>query len=96
MRWILHDWDDEKSSRILKNRHQAMPDHAKLLLIESIIPPGNKPSSAKFSDMIMLLLTGGRARSEEEYRSLLRSNGFELTRLIPTSSMLSIIEAVKL
>jgi hypothetical protein len=44
----------------------------------------------------MLLLTGGRERSEEEYRSLLRSNGFELTRLIPTSSMLNIIEAVKL
>lgn len=96
MRWILHDWDDEKSSLILKSCHQAMPDHAKLLLIESIIPPGNEPSPAKFGDMIMLLLTGGRERSEEEYRSLLRSSGFELTRLIPTPSMLSIIEAVKL
>lgn len=63
---------------------------------ESIIPPGNEPSPAKFADVIMLLLTGGRERSEEEYRSLLRSNGFELTRLIPTPSMLSIIEAVKL
>ena len=96
MRWILHDWDDEKSSLILKNCHQAMPDRAKLLLIESIIPLGNEPSPAKFGDMIMLLLTGGRERSEEEYRSLLRFNGFELTRLIPTPSMLSIIEAVKL
>jgi hypothetical protein len=96
MRWILHDWDDEKSSLILKNCHQAMPDHAKLLLIESIIPPGNEPSPAKFGDLIMLLLTGGRERSEEEYRSLLRSNGFELTHLMPTPSMLSIIEAVKL
>jgi O-methyltransferase domain/Dimerisation domain len=96
MRWILHDWDDEQSSLILKNCHQAMPDHAKLLLIESIILPGNEPSPAKFGDMIMLLLTGGQERSEEEYRSVLRSNGFELTRLIPTPSMLSIIEAVKL
>jgi O-methyltransferase domain len=51
----------------LKNGHQATPDHAKLLLIESIIPPGNEPSPAKFGDMIMLLLTGGRERSEEEY-----------------------------
>ncbi len=96
MRWIIHDWDDEKSSIILKNCHQAMPDHAKLLLVESIIPPGNEPSPAKFIDMIMLLLGGGRERSEEEYQSLLRSNGFELTRVIPTPSMLSIIEAVKL
>lgn len=96
MRWITHDWDDEKSSIILKNCHQAMPDHGKLLLVESIIPPGNEPSPAQFIDVIMLLMTGGRERTEEEYRSLLRSNGFELTQVIPTPSMLSIIEAVKL
>lgn len=96
MRWIIHDWDDEKSSIILKNCHRAMPDHGKLLLVESILPPGNEPSPAKFIDVIMLLMTGGRERTEAEYRSLLRSNGFELTRVIPTSSMLSIIEAVKL
>ncbi len=96
MRWIIHDWDDQKSSIILKNCHQAMPDHGKLLLIESILPPGNEPSPAKFIDVIMLLMTGGRERTEAEYRSLLRSNGFELTRVIPTPSMLSIIEAVKI
>jgi hypothetical protein len=96
MRWIIHDWNDEKSSLILKNCHQAMPDDGKLLLIESILPPGNEPSPSKFIDVIMLLMTGGRERTEEEYRSLLRSNGFELTRVIPTSSLLSIIEAVKI
>ncbi|MBD3886706.1 methyltransferase [Phormidium tenue FACHB-886] len=96
MRWIIHDWNDEKSSIILKNCHQAMPEHGKLLLVESIIPPGNEPSPAKFIDVIMLLMTGGRERTEEEYRSLLRSNGFELTRVIPTPSLLSIIEAVKI
>ncbi|MEP0913939.1 acetylserotonin O-methyltransferase [Leptolyngbya sp. ST-U4] len=96
MRWIIHDWNDEKSSIILKNCHQAMPDDGKLLLIESILPPGNEPSPAKFIDVIMLLMAGGRERTEEEYRSLLRSNGFELTRVIPTPSLLSIIEAVKI
>jgi O-methyltransferase domain/Dimerisation domain len=96
MRWIVHDWDDEKSSIILKNCHQAMPDYGKLLLVESLIPPSNESSPAKFIDLIMLMLTGGRERTEEEYRSLLRSSGFELTRVIPTPSMLSIIEAVKL
>lgn len=45
---------------------------------------------------LMLLMAGGRERSEAEYRSLLRSNGFELTRVIPTPSMFSILEAVKL
>jgi hypothetical protein len=95
MRWIVHDWDDEKSSLILKNCHRAMPDRSKLLLVESIIPPGNEPDPAKFIDIIMLLMAGGRERTEEEYRSLLRSNGFELTRVIPTPSIFNILEAVK-
>jgi O-methyltransferase domain/Dimerisation domain len=95
MRWIIHDWDDEKSSIILEKCHQAMPDHGKLLLVESIIPPGNEPSPAKFVDLIMLMMTGGRERTEEEYRSLLRSSGFELTQVISTPSMFSIIEAEK-
>ncbi|MBD1821203.1 methyltransferase [Cyanobacteria bacterium FACHB-DQ100] len=95
MRWIIHDWDDEKSSIILRNCHRAMSDQSKLLLVEGIIPPGNEPAPVKLIDVIMLLMTGGRERTEAEYRSLLRSNGFELTRVIPTPSMLSIIEAVK-
>jgi O-methyltransferase domain/Dimerisation domain len=95
MRAIIHDWDDKKSSIILKNCHRAMPNHAKLLLVESILPPGNEPSPTKFIDVVMLMMAGGRERNEEEYRLLLQSNGFELTRVIPTPSMLSIIEAVK-
>lgn len=95
MRAIIHDWNDEKSLLILKNCHQAMPAHGKLLLVESILPPGNQPSPTKFIDLIMLFMTGGRERTEAEHRSLLRSSGFEVTRVIPTSSMLSIIEAVK-
>ncbi|AGY57678.1 methyltransferase [Gloeobacter kilaueensis] len=95
MRWIMHDWNDEKSSIILKNCHQAMPTHGKLLLVESIIPPGNEPSPAKFLDVLMMTGTGGQERTEKEYRSLLRSSGFELKQVIPTESMCSIVEAVK-
>ena len=95
MRWIMHDWNDRKSSIILKNCHQAMPDQGKLLLVESIIPPGNEPSPAKFLDVLIMTGTGGQERTEKEYRSLLQASGFELTRVIPTESMSSIIEAVK-
>ncbi|MBD2310032.1 methyltransferase [Chroococcidiopsis sp. FACHB-1243] len=95
MRAIIHDWDDEKSLLILKNCHQDMQDRGKLLLVESILPPSNEPSLGKFVDVIMLMMTGGRESSEDEYRSLLQASGFELTRVIPTPSMLSIIEAVK-
>jgi hypothetical protein len=96
LRWIIHDWNDEKASIILRNCHQAMPEDGKLMLLEGIIPTDNEPSPMKFIDVIMLLMTGGRERTEAEYRTLLRSNGFELIRVIPTSSLLSIIEAVKI
>jgi hypothetical protein len=96
MRWIIHNWNDEKVSIILRTCHQAMPDDGKLLILESIIPPGNEPSLAKFIDMDMLVMAGGRERTESEYRSLLRANRFELMHVIPTPSLLSIIEAVKL
>ncbi|MBV9386536.1 MAG: hypothetical protein JOZ78_08930 [Chroococcidiopsidaceae cyanobacterium CP_BM_ER_R8_30] len=97
LRWIIHDWNDEKAAIILKNCHQVMPDHGKLLLVESVIPPDNEPSPAKFLDVLMLMGTGGWERTEEEHRSLLQSSGFELTRVIPTPVMfnISIIEAVK-
>lgn len=84
LRFIIHDWNDEKASIILKNCYQAMPTHGKLLLVESIIPSGNEPSPVKLVDIVMLMMTGGRERTEAEYRSLLRSTGFELTRVIPT------------
>jgi hypothetical protein len=64
-----------------------MPEHSKLLLVESIIPLGNEPSGAKFADLLMIGGTGGQERTEAKYRSLLRSEGFELTRAIPTSSL---------
>jgi hypothetical protein len=96
LRWIIHNWNDEKAVTILRNCHQAMPDDGKLILLEGILLSGNDPSPLKFIDLIMLVLGGGREQTEEEYRSLLRANGFELTRVIPTPSLCSIIEAVKL
>lgn len=95
MRHIIHDWDDEKSLTILKNCHTAMPADAKLLVVESVIPAGNEPFAGKFLDLVMLMIPGGKERTAEEYRSLFAEAGFELTRVIPTESELSIIECVK-
>jgi len=71
LKWIIHDWDDEKAVTILRNCRRAMPQQAKLLLIEAVIPPGNTPSFHKFMDLNMLVMTGGRERTEDEYRALL-------------------------
>ncbi len=95
LKHIIHDWDEEKATTILKNCHQAMEQHSKLLLFEIVIPPGNEPSLGKLLDLNMLFLTGGRELTAEEYRVLLQAAGFQLTQIIPTPSPISIIEAVK-
>lgn len=93
MRHIIHDWDDAKSLTILRNCHRVMPAESKLLLVESVIPSGNKPFGGKFLDLVMLLIPGGKERTEEEYRALLSKAGFKLSRIVPTETEVSIIEA---
>jgi hypothetical protein len=95
MRHIIHDWDDERASLILRNIHQAMGPESRLLLVEMIIPPGNEPSFGKLLDLTMLVLPGGKERTEEEYRRLYADCGFELTRIVPTDSEISVIEGRK-
>src|SRR5262249_653417 len=70
LRHIIHDWDEEKCLTILGNCHRAMLPKSKLLVIESVIPPGNEPFHGKFLDLVMLLIPGGKERTENEYRSL--------------------------
>jgi SAM-dependent methyltransferase len=95
MKLIIHDWDEERAVKILKNCHSAMADGGRLLLIESVVPAGNEPSFSKGMDLQMLIMTGGRERTEAEYRELLAAGGFILTRVIPTESPMSIIEGTK-
>ena len=95
MRHIIHDWDDEHSLTILRNCHRAMPAGARLLLVESVIPPGNEPFAGKFLDLVMLLIPGGKERTADEYRALFHEAGFELTKIVPTDTEVSILEAVK-
>lgn len=95
MRHIIHDWDEDKVLTILRNCHQAMSEDSRLLIVESVIPPGNEPFGGKLLDLVMLLIPGGKERTEDEYRDLLTSAGFELTRVVPTETEISVIEAVK-
>ncbi len=96
MRHIIHDWHDEKALAILKNCHSAMSNGGRLLVVESVIPPGNEPFGGKLLDLVMLLIPGGRERTEDEYRQLFAAAGFELTQVIPTQTEVSIVEAVKM
>jgi isoprenylcysteine carboxyl methyltransferase (ICMT) family protein YpbQ len=95
LKWIIHDWDDANAIAILKNCHQAMPDNSTLLLIEQVISPKNGLPFAQLMDLNMLVMMGGRERTATEYNSLLQTTGFRLTRIIPTLSPVSVIEAIK-
>ena len=68
---------------------------SKLLVIESVIPPGNEPFHGKFLDLQMLLIPGGKERTENEYRTLFERAGFELARIVPTGTEVSIVEGKK-
>jgi O-methyltransferase domain/Dimerisation domain len=91
---ILHDWDDERSVAILKQCRRAMPDHAKLLVVEFVLPPGDEPSFGKWLDLHMLALNPGRERTAAEYDALFRASGFALARVIPTPAGPSVVEAL--
>jgi hypothetical protein len=91
LRHIIHDWDDEESLTILKNCRQAMSAQGRLLLIETVIPPGNEASFAKLLDLNMLVLPGGQERTEAEYRRLFAAAGFELAQILPTRAEVDIL-----
>lgn len=94
MKHIIHDWDDERAIVILKNINRVIKPGGKLLLIEQVITPDGGTFSTG-SDLHMLIMTGGRERTEEEYRTLFAAAGFELTRVVPTESLVSLVEGVK-
>ena len=94
MKHILHDWDDERCLRILGHIRAAMAPGGRLLLLEQVIPPGNDPFPGKLLDLNMLVMTeGGRERTPGEYALLLEKAGFQLRRIIPTPSPISVVEA---
>ena len=95
MKHIIHDWDDDKSIKILQNIHSAMNDGGKVLIVEMVVPDSDEPHPAKALDLVMLTMEGGKERTADEYRELLAAAGLRLTRVIPTRSPYSIVEAVR-
>ena len=93
LKYIIHDWNDERAIMILKNCRQAMAENGRVLLVEMVIPAGNAPSPGKFLDLEMLLYFYSRERTEAEYRDLLQQAELELITITPTASPFSILEA---
>tara|TARA_R110002167_G_scaffold13915_2_gene57099 strand:+ start:5729 stop:6733 length:1005 start_codon:yes stop_codon:yes gene_type:complete len=96
MKHIIHDWDDERAVIILKNIASAMGNKkGHVVLLESVIPSGSEPDLGKFIDIEMLALPGGKERTREEFAALFTAAGFQLTKVVPTASPLSVVEAIR-
>jgi hypothetical protein len=78
---ILHDWNDARAADILRTIRASAPDDARLLLVETVVRPGNEPHGVKWLDLLMLALLDGRERDEEQWRALLAAGGFEPTHI---------------
>jgi hypothetical protein len=89
---VLHDWDDECAIRILENCRRSMRTQSKVLAVEFVVPTGEEKSFSKLLDLNMLVMNGGRERTELEYRDLFDAAGLKLRRIIPTLSPLWVLE----
>lgn len=91
---VLHDWSDQEAALILRNCRRAIAPDGRLLIVETVLPPGDTPHHGKMLDLLMLTVTGGLERTAEEFEALLDDAGFKLTRVVPTLTYDSIVEAV--
>ncbi len=98
LKYIIHDWDDERSRVILSNCREALNENGVVLLVERLVPElvhaGQEHLSVIQGDMVMMRI-GGKERTKSEYRELLEASGLKLKKVYPTASEFSIIEAVR-
>lgn len=92
---VLHDWSDDKCAVLLERCRAAIPPYGKLIIVDSVMVPGNNPHPAKWFDLHMMVALGGRERTEDEFRSLLSRAGFTMTMVKPLPApAVGIVEAI--
>jgi O-methyltransferase/methyltransferase family protein len=93
---VIHAWDDSHGVVILRNCRRAMAENGKVLLVEMLLPLDGAVSLQSLMDLNMLVISGGRERTEPEYREILATAGLRITKIVPTISPYSVIEAVRI
>jgi hypothetical protein len=94
MKHIIHDWPDDLCLKILKACRKGVNPGGKLLVVDSVIQPGNDFSPGKFLDLQMLIFPSGCERTEKQFRNLFAAAGWQLSRIIPTAAADSVVEGV--
>ncbi len=93
LKWVLPDWDEDNSIRILRNIHDAMSADSKLLVIDTVMPKGNKPSPARGMDFSMMIIGSvGGIRTEPEIREVISKAGFKVDKVIPVTPLFTVFE----
>jgi hypothetical protein len=89
---ILHDWNDARCVSLLRLCRDVVPSGGRVLVIDAVAPSGNTMPMVNNSDLLMMVLLGGRERSEREFQELFQEAGFRLTRVVLTPFLLSVVE----
>lgn len=90
---VIHDWDEAEATVILRRCREALPPSGRVLLAERVLPAGDTPFYGKLMDLEMMVLPGGRERTEDEFAELFASAGLELTQVCRSSTPMSVLEA---
>ena len=94
LKWILHDWPDDECGQILRVCRQGLNPGGVVLVVERVLGRSGHEVDVAFADLNMMVLPGGRERSEEEYAALFATADLQLRRVVHTDGPLSILEAV--
>lgn len=89
---VLHDWADDDAARILANARRCTPSHGRLVILDVALPAGPEPHPGKLLDLVMMIMTTGQERSEPQWRRLLGTAGFTISKITPSPGV-SLIEA---
>ncbi len=94
LKHILHDFAEEQCLALLRNVREAIAPDGKLLVIEYVLTNDNERHLGNLIDLWLLLLLGAQERTLAQYTGLLARAGFQVQRAVPTSSPVSVIEAI--
>jgi predicted O-methyltransferase YrrM len=95
MKYILHDWDDARCVQLLRLCREAMAPGGRVLVVDSVIPPGNAAHRGKLMDINMFVLLRGKERTKAEFVALFGAAGLKLARVVPAGGPLSVLEGVR-
>jgi hypothetical protein len=93
LKFILHDWDDERAETILRRVREAVRPDGRLAVIETVLPDAPVDHPGWLMDLNMLVMTGGRERTADIYAAILRRAGWSIEDVVPTASPLSVVMA---